>query len=103
MDTKMNDMISFGIYFITLILWALIVKRKEFMSSKMERFFIAFNNQAPCIIVISSILFYLVVCVCTCRYIWVAVIVLSFLDVCYSHTCGTKEKKYIWIHDKNCK
>ena len=26
-----------------------------------------------------------------------------FLDVCYSHTCGTKEKKYIWIYDKNCK
>lgn len=26
-----------------------------------------------------------------------------FLAVCYSHTCGTKEKKYIWIHDKKCK
>lgn len=95
-ETKMNDIISFGIYFITLILWTLIVKRKEFMSSKMERFFIAFNNQAPCIIVISSILFYLVVCVCTCRYIWVAVIVLSFLGcMLFTYLWYKREKIYM--------
>ena len=37
-ETKMNDIISFNVYFIVLILWTPIVKRKEFMSSKMERF-----------------------------------------------------------------
>lgn len=94
--TKMNDIIYFGIYFITLILWTLIVKRKEFMSSKMERFFIAFNNQASCIIVISSILFYLVVCVCTCRYIWVAVIVLSFLGcMLFTYLWYKRERIYM--------
>ena len=31
-ETKMNDLISFAIYFITLILWTLIVRRKEFMT-----------------------------------------------------------------------
>ena len=95
-ETKMNDLISFAIYFITLILWTLIVRRKEFMSSKMERFFIAFNNQAPCIIVISSILFYLVVCVCTSRYIWVAVIVLSFFGcMLFTYLWYKREKIYM--------
>ena len=77
--TKTNDWISLIMYFVALILWIFIVKIKGFMSLKAERFFIAFNNQAPCMIIISLILFYLVVCICTCKYIWVAVIVLSFL------------------------
>lgn len=103
MKTKTNDRISLIMYFVALILWIFIVNIKGFMSLKAERFFIAFNNQTPSMIIISSILFYLVVRVCTCRYVWVAVIVISFWDVCYSHTCGTKEKKYIRICDKNWK
>lgn len=96
MKTKTNDWISLIMYFVALILWIFIVKIKEFMSLKVERFFIAFNNQAPCMIIISSILFYLVVCVCTCRYIWVAVIVLSFLGcMLFTYLWYKREKIYM--------
>ncbi len=96
MKTKTNDWISLIMYFVALILWIFIVKIKEFMSLKAERFFIAFNNQAPCMIIISSILFYLVVCVCTCRYIWVAVIVLSFLGcMLFTYLWYKREKIYM--------
>lgn len=96
MKTKTNDWISLIMYFVALILWIFIVKIKEFMSLKAERFFIAFNNQAPCMIIISSILFYLVVCVCTCRYIWIAVIVLSFFGcMLFTYLWYKREKIYM--------
>ena len=96
MKTKTNDWISLIMYFVTLILWIFIVKIKEFMSLKAERFFIAFNNQAPCMIIISSILFYLVVCVCTCRYIWGAVIVLAFFEcILFTYLWYKREKIYM--------
>lgn len=96
MKTKTNDWISLIMYFVVLILWIFIVKIKGFMSLKAEKFFTAFNNQAPCMIIISSILFYLVVCVCTCRYIWGAVIVLSFLvGMLFTYLWYKREKIYM--------
>ena len=73
---KMNDLISLVMYLVALIL-------------------IAFNHHAPSMIVISSLLFYLVVCLCTNRCIWIGVIVLSFL-VCIWLTClwYKRENKY---------
>lgn len=73
-------------------------KKKRIYEFKDGKVFIAFNNQAPCIIVISSILFYFVVCVCTCRYIWVAVIVLSFLGcMLFTYLWYKREKIYMDI------
>ena len=77
--TKTNDLISLVMYFAVLGLWIFIVKTKRFMGLKAERFLIAFNNNAPSLIIVSSLLFYSVVCTCTRRYIWIAVIVLTFL------------------------
>lgn len=92
---KMNDLISLVMYLVALILWIIIVKTKKLMSLRVERFLIAFNHHAPSMIVISSLLFYLVVCLCTNRCIWIRVIVLSFL-VCIWLTClwYKRENKY---------
>jgi hypothetical protein len=92
---KMNDLISLVMYLVALILWIIIVKTKKLMSLRVERFLIAFNHHAPSMIVISSLLFYLVVCLCTNRCIWIGVIVLSFL-VCIWLTClwYKRENKY---------
>lgn len=98
--TKTNDWISLAMYFAVSGLWIIIVKTKRFMGLKAESFLIAFNNNAPSLTIVSSLFFYTVVCTCTCRYIWIAVIVLTFLGVCRLHICGTKEKKYICIYNK---
>ena len=76
--TKMNDWISLAMYFAVSGLWIIIVRSKRFMGLMAERFLIAFNNNAPSLTIVSAFLFYLVVCTCTCRYIWIAVIVLTF-------------------------
>ena len=93
--TKTNDLISLVMYFAVLGLWIFIVKTKRFMGLKAERFLIAFNNNAPSLIIVSSLLFYSVVC--TCRYIWIAVIVLTFLG-CMLLTYLWYKREKIYMH-----
>lgn len=95
--TKTNDLISLVMYFAVLGLWIFIVKTKRFMGLKAERFLIAFNNNAPSLIIVSSLLFYSVVCTCTCRYIWIAVIVLTFLG-CMLLTYLWYKREKIYTH-----
>ena len=95
--TKTNDLISLVMYFAVLGLWIFIVKTKRFMGLKAERFLIAFNNNAPSLIIVSSLLFYSVVCICTCRYIWIAVIVLTFLG-CMLLTYLWYKREKIYMH-----
>ncbi len=95
--TKTNDLISLVMYFAVLGLWIFIVKTKRFMGLKAERFLIAFNNNAPSLIIVSSLLFYSVVCTCTCRYIWIAVIVLTFLG-CMLLTYLWYKREKIYMH-----
>ena len=95
--TKTNDLISLVMYFAVLGLWIFIVKTKRFMGLKAERFLIAFNNNAPSLIIVSSLLFYSVVCTCTCRYIWIAVIVLTFLG-CMLLTYLRYKREKIYMH-----
>lgn len=95
--TKTNDLISLVMYFAVLGLWIFIVKTKRFMGLKAERFLIAFNNNAPSLIIVSSLLFYSVVCTCTSRYIWIAVIVLTFLG-CMLLTYLWYKREKIYMH-----
>lgn len=84
--TKTNDCISFVLYFVALLLWILIVQIKRLMGLKADRFLVAFNHHAPSVIIVSSLLFYIVVCLCDYRSVWIAVIVLSFV-ACMWLTC----------------
>jgi hypothetical protein len=92
-ETEVNDKISLVMYGISLVLWLIMVNTKRLMSLKVEKFLNAFNNHAPSVIFTSSLVFYLTVCLCTCRCIWWAVIVLSFL-VCIYLT-------YLWYKREN--
>ena len=95
--TKTNDWISLAMYFAVSGLWIIIVKTKRFMGLKAESFLIAFNNNAPSLTIVSSLFFYTVVCTCTCRYIWIAVIVLTFFG-CMSLTYLWYKREKIYMH-----
>lgn len=95
--TKTNDWISLAMYFAVSGLWIIIVKTKRFMGLKAESFLIAFNNNAPFLTIVSSLFFYTVVCTCTCRYIWIAVIVLTFFG-CMSLTYLWYKREKIYMH-----
>ena len=84
--TKTNDWISFVMYFVALLLWIIIVQIKRLMGLKAYRFLVAFNHHAPSVIIVNSFLFYMAVCLCNYRSVWIAVIVLSFV-VCMWLTC----------------
>lgn len=77
-ETSINDKIFGGVYFITLFAWVIIVDSKKLMSKKVEKFLRAFNNHAPAIIVLSSLIFYFVVCLCPMKPVWILSIVVPF-------------------------
>ena len=84
--TEMNDLISFVMYFVAALLWLIIVQTKRLMGLKAASFLVAFNHHAPSIIIVSSLLFYMAVCLCAYKIVWIAVIVLSFV-ACMWLTC----------------
>ena len=77
--TEINDIVSFFMYLLSLILWLLIVQTRRFMGIKADRFLLAFNHHAPSWIIVSSLLFYTTVCITKCKIFWILVIVSSFM------------------------
>ena len=77
--TEINDIVSFFMYLLSLILWLLIVQTRRFMGIKADRFLWAFNHHAPSWIIVSSLLFYTTVCITKCKIFWILVIVSSFM------------------------
>lgn len=78
-EQKVVDVISFAMYTVAMILWLVIVKSEKLMGASAHKFLIAFNNHAPSMIIVSSMVFYLCVCCTTCRWILIAVIVISVI------------------------
>lgn len=59
-NTFLNDIISFCMYFLGVVAWLGLVGSKRFMGKKAEIFLSAFNHHAPSLTMVSSLLFYLV-------------------------------------------
>lgn len=75
-NTNINDNISIIMYFISLVIWIGIVKSKPLMGKKAELFLDVFNQNMPIMIIISSMAFYIAVCVCPCKIVWILIILL---------------------------
>lgn len=84
--TETNDIILFVMYLVATLLWLIIVQTKRLMGLKADRFLVAFNHHVPSVIIVSSLLFYMAVCLCAYKIVWIAVIVLSFA-ACMWLTC----------------
>lgn len=77
MNTVMNDRASFLIYFGALVVWYIITNQKRFMGKNAEIILNAFNNQAPSLTIITSLLFYMVIVLELPKIIWIFVVVIS--------------------------
>lgn len=75
--TETNDLICYVFCHVTVMV--IIVQTKRLMGLKADRVLVAFNHHAPSVIIVSSLLFYMAVCLCDYRSVWIAVIVLSFV------------------------
>lgn len=59
LETRCNDITSFYIYIVAAVIWCCIVGREKLMDEKAEKFLDAFNHQAPSLVIIFSIIFYM--------------------------------------------
>lgn len=95
LETTLNDKLSCGMYFGALVVWLLLVKSKSFMGEKAEKFLKAFNNHAPSMIIISSLLFYLIISICSLKVVWVAVIFISVISCIWITALWYKRQKEV--------
>ena len=59
LETRCNDITSFIIYMVAAAIWCCIVGCEKLMGEKAEKFLDAFNHQAPSLVIIVSIIFYM--------------------------------------------
>lgn len=59
LETRCNDITSFYIYIVAAVIWCCIVGCEKLMGEKAEKFLDAFNHQAPSLVIIVSIIFYM--------------------------------------------
>lgn len=94
-ETSLNDKVSCGMYFGALVVWLILVKSKRFMGEEAEKFLKAFNNHAPSMIIISSLLFYLIISICSLKVVWVAVIIISVITCIWITALWYKRQKEV--------
>lgn len=68
-------------------------KNKKIMGIKADKLLTVFNNQAPVIVIISSLSFYIAVSFCSNERVWCAIIVLSFWECVWFTRLWYKREK----------
>lgn len=91
-NQETNDRISFAMYWVILVAWLIIVSTKRLIGVQADRFLIAFNHHTSSIIIVSPLVFYMAVCFCSCKIVWIAIIVIFWLYVHGLYGCGINEK-----------
>lgn len=92
-NTKMNDIISLGLYLGAMIIWSVIVGTKNLMGEAIEGVIDQFNSASAFMTIISLAIFYLTVILTTNTYIWIGVIVASVALIVYLTYAGRKRRK----------
>ena len=65
--TKNNDIVTFIVYLAVSVIWCCIVGCEKLMDEKAEKFLDAFNHQAPSLVIIVSIIFYVWMSFCPAK------------------------------------
>lgn len=78
-DNVLNDILSFSMYLVALIVWIIIIQSKKMMDKRAEIFLKAFNHHAPSLIIFNLLIFYLAVLRCSNKIYWILVIVVFLI------------------------